>query len=127
MKNLALVVAIAFTIILQTTSFKKDKNDPPTIPQYIYQSSLTNPSLEELQAFYDARYDTNNGNVELTGIVGLLNMQLLSILYANELAKNRLLGDAPIYKDYKLCDQSAPDQIMARFMAIRTSGSAYLF
>jgi argininosuccinate synthase len=85
MKNLALVVAIAFTIILQTTSCKKDKNDPPTIPQNIYQSSLTNPSLEELQAFYDAGYDIINGNVELTGIVGLLNMQLLSMLYATEL------------------------------------------
>ena len=74
MKNLTLIIAVLLSSTLVISGCKKDDADPTNI----YQSSLINPSFEELQAFYEAGYDGVNGNIELSGVNGLSNMLTLS-------------------------------------------------
>ncbi len=82
MKNPFLIVALLFGSLISSSSCGK-KDSPaepiaPLQPQNIYPSSLINPSLEELQAFFDASYDAIAGDLELTDIEGLTNLVALS-------------------------------------------------
>ena len=78
MKKIILISVLTFVILLSQSSCKKDNNNDTNEPQNIYQSSLVNPTLEELQIFYEQGYDVINGSVVLRDIDELINMLALS-------------------------------------------------
>jgi len=82
MKKQKIVFVVLISFLFSMTSCKKDNaednNPEQEVPEKIYQASLINPTMDELQNFYDGKYNVINGNVEFSEVDGLLNMLALS-------------------------------------------------
>jgi hypothetical protein len=79
---LSLFMAFLFAACSKDDDVPENPDNPgdtlPSPPENIYQTSLINPALQELQDFYEKGYDAISGNVKLDNIEGLRNLLALS-------------------------------------------------
>ena len=79
MNNFNILFAVILSGFLVFSACKKG-NDISNKPEKIYYGDLINPSISELQTFYDNEYNVIDGNVEFANIDSLFNMKAFSHL-----------------------------------------------